>query len=58
MMLGHYTDHGYTVDSGMIVVQNAQGWEKYTQFGDRAAQVGLARLIVSEASPSSFGRFQ
>lgn len=53
MVLGHYT-----VDGGMIVVQSAQGWEKHTQLGDQAAQAGLARLIVSEAPPSSFGRFQ
>ena len=53
MVLGHYT-----VDGGMIVVQSAQGWEKRTQFGDQAAQAGLARLIVSEVPPSSFGRFQ
>lgn len=50
MVLSHYT-----VDGRMIVVQSAQGWEKRTQLGDQA---GLARLIVSEAPSSSFGRFQ
>ena len=46
----------YAVDGRMIVVQSAKGWEKRTQVGNPDAVGGLARMMLLEGPPASFGR--